>query len=107
MTMVRIRKGDTVAVLSGKDRGKRGKIIEVLPGRGMARVERLNLLKHFERRTAQDKPGGIIEREAPIALGKLAPVCPRCDRPSKVGFRAAEGQAKQRVCRRCGEVLGG
>ena len=105
--MARIRKGDTVAVLTGKDRGKRGKILGMMPDRGAALVERLNLVKHFERRTQADRPGGIVEREAPIALAKLALVCPRCDRPSRVGFRLSEGQAKQRVCRRCGEVLGG
>ena len=103
--MVRLKKGDTVSILSGKDRGKRGKVLEVMPGKDAALVERLNLVKHFERRTAQDKPGGIIEREAPIYLAKLAPVCPRCDRPAKVGFRVSEGQAKQRVCRRCGEAI--
>lgn len=105
--MRRIKKGDTVTILAGKDRGKRGKILSILHARDAALVERLNLVKHFERRTAQDKPGGVIEREAPIALSKLAPVCSRCDRPSKVGFRVSEGQAKQRVCRRCGEALGG
>lgn len=105
--MARIRKGDTVAVLAGKDRGKRGKILSIVSERHAALVERLNLVKHFERRTAQDKPGGIIEREAPISLSKLAPVCARCDRPSKVGYRVSESHAKQRVCRRCKEALGG
>ena len=105
--MVRLKKGDLVAILSGKDRGKRGKILSIVSERNAALVERLNLVKHFDRRTAQDKPGGIIEREASISLSKLAPVCTRCDRPSKVSYRVAEGQAKQRVCRRCKEVLGG
>ena len=103
--MARIRKGDTVAVLTGKDRGKRGKVLGMMPARGAALVERLNLVKHFERRTQADQPGGIVEREAPIALAKLALVCPRCDRPSRVGVRLSEGQVKQRVCRRCGEAI--
>lgn len=103
--MARLRKGDTVAVLSGKDRGKRGKILSILSEREAALVERINLVKHFERRTAADRPGGIIEREAPIALAKLAMVCPRCDKPSRIGFAVKD--AKQRVCRLCGEVLGG
>lgn len=104
---MKIKKNDTVLIISGKDRGKRGKVFGMLPARGAALVERLNLVKHFERRTQAGRPGGIIEREAPIALAKLALVCPRCDRPSRVGVRLGEGQAKQRVCRRCGEVLGG
>ena len=105
--MARVKKGDLVAVLTGKDRGKRGKVLGMLPAREAALVERLNLVKHFERRTQADRPGGIVEREAPIALAKLALVCPRCDRPSRVGFRLSAGQAKQRVCRRCGEAFGG
>lgn len=105
--MVRLKKGDTVAVLSGKDRGKRGKVISIVAERDAALVERLNLVKHFDRRTAQDRPGGIIEREAPIQLSKLAPVCTRCDKPSKVTYKVSEGKVKQRVCRKCGEVLGG
>ena len=102
--MARLRKGDTVAVLSGKDRGKRGKILAIMTEREGALVERINLVKHFERRTAADRPGGIIEREAPIALAKLAVVCPRCDRASRVGVAVKD--AKQRICRRCGEVIG-
>lgn len=105
--MARLKKGDMVAVLSGRDRGKRGKILQVMPARGMALVERLNLVKHFERRTPQNQTGGIIEREAPLALSKVAVVCPRCDRPARVGFKVAQDGAKQRICRRCREVLGG
>ena len=104
---MRIKTGDQVAVLAGKDRGKRGKVLSVMSDRETALVERLNLVKHFERRTSQEQPGGIIEKEAPISLSRLAPVCTRCDRPAKVGFKVAEGKTKQRVCRRCGEVLGG
>ena len=105
--MARLKKGDTVVALSGKDRGKRGKIVRMFPERRVALVERLNLVKHFERRTQADQPGGIIEREAPMALGKLALVCPRCDRPTRVGFRVNAEVAKQRICRRCREVIGG
>jgi len=104
--MSRLKKGDVVAVRSGKDRGKRGKVLRVLPDRGAAVVERINLLKHFERRTRADQPGGIVEREAPIPLDKLALVCPRCNHPSRIGWRLTDG-AKHRICKRCQEVLGG
>lgn len=116
--MARLRKGDLVALLSGKDRGKQGKILKMLPDRQAALVERLNLVKHFERRTQVNQSGGILEREAPIALGKLTLVCPRCGRPTRVGFRVSEGSAsaatsaptahtKARVCKRCHDVVGG
>ena len=103
--MVRLRKADTVSVLSGKDRGKRGRILSMLPGKHAALVEQINLLKHFERRTGRDQPGGVIAREAPIRLDKLALVCSRCGKPTRVGFRVRDG-TKQRVCKRCGEVIG-
>ena len=104
--MSRVRKGDTVQVLTGKDRGKKGKILQIVHGGGAAIVERINLMKHFERRTGQDRPGGIIERETPLALAKLALVCPRCGKPTRVGMRVT-AEAKHRVCKRCQEVLGG
>ena len=104
--MARIKKGDTVAVLSGKDKGKTGKILRVWPQEERALVERLNLLKHFERRSQQQPAGGIVEREGPIALSKLALVCPSCRKPTRVGWRLLPDGAKQRICRKCNGVVG-
>ena len=104
--MARLRKGDTVAVRSGKDRGKRGKIIRVMPEEHTALVEQLNLATCFERRTRADQPSGLVRREAPLALDKLALVCPRCGKPTRVGFQT-EGQEKRRRCKHCREVIGG
>ena len=103
--MARIKKGDTVTVLSGKDRGKSGKVLHVWPGEDRALIERLNLVKHFERRTQQNPSGGIVEREGAIAMSKLAPVCPRCRRAARIGWTMSADGAKQRVCRRCRDVL--
>ncbi len=103
--MARIRKGDTVVVLSGKDRGKSGKVLQVWPERGRALVERVNLLKHFERRSQQNPSGGVIEREHPLALAKLAAQCPRCRRGVRTGWTAAADGTKQRICRTCKETL--
>ncbi len=104
--MARIKKGDTVAVLSGKDRGKSGKVLQVWPQELRALVERINLAKHFERRSQQSPQGGVVEREGPIALSKLALVCPKCHKPTRTGWQLiAEGE-KRRICRRCQEVLG-
>ena len=102
--MGRLKKGDMVQVLSGKDRGKRGKILSMVPERHAAIVERLNLAKHFERRAKADQPGGIIEREAPMVLDKLNLVCPRCGRATRGGVRLSQDGTKQRICKRCGEV---
>ena len=103
--MAKIKKGDTVSVLTGKDKGKSGKVLRVWPEEGQALVERLNLLKHFERRSQQNPSGGVIEREAPMPLAKLAILCPHCHRPSRVGWAITGDGAKQRICRRCKDVV--
>lgn len=103
--MARVKKGDTVMVLSGKDRGKTGKVLQVWPARDRALVERINLVKHFERRSQQNPSGGVIEREGPLALAKLAPLCPRCRKPARVRWSVSDSRGKQRVCRRCNEPL--
>ena len=103
--MARIKKGDQVYVLSGKDEGKTGKVLQVWPERERALVERVNLVKHFERRTPQNQAGGVIEREGAIALSKLALFCPKCRKPSRVGWSVSSNREKQRVCRQCKDIL--
>jgi large subunit ribosomal protein L24 len=103
--MARIRRGDTVSVLTGKDRGKSGKVLRVWLASERALVERINLVKHFERRTQRNQAGGVIEREAPLALSKLALVCPRCKAARRVGWLMSETGEKRRICRACHEPL--
>ena len=103
--MARIKKGDTVMVVSGKDKGKTGKVLRVWPEAERALVERVNLLKHFERRSQQNQAGGIVERESSLALAKLLPVCPKCRKPVRVAWSIAADGSKQRLCRKCNEVL--
>ena len=102
---MRVKKGDTVAVLSGRDKGKNGKILRVFSTAGVAVVERINLVKHFERKSQQNPAGGIVEREAPLPLAVLAPLCPRCNRGVRTGWSVAADGSKQRICRRCKDVL--
>ena len=103
--MARIKKGDTVAVLTGKNRGKIGKVLQVWPAREAALVEHINLLKHFERPTQQNQKGGIIEREAAIPLSKLGVFCAKCRKPSRGAWSAASGGERRRICHRCKEPL--
>ncbi len=98
--MALIRKGDTVSILSGKDKGKSGKVLQIWPGTQKALVERINLVKHFERRSQQNPSGGVVEREGALAISKLAILCPKCKKPSRIGWELGEG-SKQRICRRC------
>ncbi len=103
--MARIKKGDTVVVLGGKDRGKSGKVLQVWPVEDRALVERLNLAKHFDRPQGQNQPGGIIERERPIPLGKLAPLCAKCGKPARVGWQISDQGDKRRICHRCRDIV--
>ena len=118
---MKIRKGDLVQVLSGKDRGKQGRIIEADPRKGRVMVENLNLVKkHRKPRPLKDssrmgqtqiQPGGVIELTAPLPVSSVMLVCPTCNRPSRVGYEFREDEKgrriKVRVCKRadCGEVL--
>ena len=104
--MAKLKKGDTVVVLSGKDKGKSGKLLKVWPAEHRALVERVNLVKHFERRSQQNPSGGIVEREGALAISKLALQCPKCRKPSRVGWKISSDGDKQRMCRSCQEMVG-
>lgn len=109
--MQRVRKDDRVRVITGKDRGKEGRVIRLLPDRDRVLVEGVNYVRKHERirqtqRGAQE--GGIIETEAPIHISNVQPVCPSCDQPVRVGFRLSEDgdrRSKTRVCRNCGATF--
>ena len=103
--MARIRKGDQVILLSGKDRGKTGKVLQVWPARDRALVERLNMVKHFDRRTQENQAGGVIEREGALALSKISLLCPKCRKPSRTGWKILQDGTKQRICQRCQGVV--
>ena len=96
-----VKKGDTVLVLSGKDRGKQGKVLRVLATKGSAIVERVNFLKKHTRPNPQKNiKGGILERESAIRLDKLQVICPSCNEPARLGSHRTE-EGTQRYCRKC------
>ncbi|MEK7287008.1 MAG: 50S ribosomal protein L24 [Elusimicrobiota bacterium] len=99
-----IKKKDTVVILSGKDRGKKGEVLEVMPQEGRVVVAKVNLVKKH-RKTAREKPGGILTIEAPLALGKVALVCPKCAQPAKPRIQFLGDGTRVRVCRQCGEQI--
>jgi len=103
MIKSRIKKGDTVIVLSGRDKGKKGKVIEVLAKEGKLIVERVNVVKRHQR-PSRNFQGGIIEKALPLWAAKVMLVCPRCSEPARVGKKEMEGR-QARVCRSCGEVI--
>ena len=103
----RIKKNDTVMVIAGRERGKTGKVLKVIPADGRVIIERLNVVKRHSKPRGATSPGGIVEKEAPIAISNVMVFCERCNAPVRVGVKQAEaGGARSRVCRRCGEALG-
>ena len=100
-----IRKNDNVMVIAGKDRGKTGRIIKVLPDENRAIVERVNLVKRHLRPRSAQQPGGIVEKEASIHLSNIMVMCDPCNAPVRLGSkRLADGNTVT-ICRRCGENL--
>ncbi len=106
MPKVRVKKNDQVVVLSGRDRGAKGKVLRVQPGPGTAIVERINLVKKHTRPNPQRQiQGGVLEREAPIRLSKLMVICPECGKPTRLGRRRLEDGRGVRVCKKCDATL--
>ncbi|MBI4966869.1 MAG: 50S ribosomal protein L24 [Rhodospirillales bacterium] len=100
----RIRKGDRVAVLAGKDKGKRGEVLRVLTADGRAVVQGVNMVKRHQK-AAAGNAGGIVAKEAPIHLSNLALLDPKTDKPTRVGFKTLEDGRKVRFAKRSGETI--
>ena len=101
-----IKKNDLVMVIAGRDKGKTGKVLRVLPDTGRATVERLNIVKRHSKPRGAASPGGIVEKEAPVDISNLMFFCERCNAPVRVGYKIAADKSKTRVCRSCQESLG-
>lgn len=99
--MFKIRQGDIVQVVKGKDLGKKGKVLRVIPKQATAIVEGVNLVKKHRRQTRQDQTGGIISIEAPIKLCNIMILCKQCSRPVRTGFKTLADGTKSRFCKAC------
>jgi len=103
--MSEIKKNDRVRVMSGKDKGKQGKVLKVLRDKDAALVERCNFVKRHTRPTQAAKQGGIIEKEAPIKLAKLRVICPKCSKATRIGKEILDDGSRVRYCKKCNEHL--
>ena len=103
--MLKIRKGDTIRVIKGKDKGKTGKVLTVYLSLRKALVEGINLAKKHKRQTRQDEKGGIVSIEMPISVSNIALICKNCNRHSRVGFTILKDGTKARICKACKEAL--
>lgn len=107
--MQRIKKGDTVEIIAGKDKGFRGEVVVVMPKENRVIVNGVNIMKRHERArqlpNGQQIPAQITEFEAPLNLSNVMLVCPKCDEKSRVGFNVTDGGYKTRVCKNCNENI--
>jgi len=106
MPKVHVRKGDTVLVTTGKDSGKKGKVVSVLPEQSRVIVEGVNVVKRHTKPTQKLPQGGIMEKPAPVHSSNVMLFCTKCNSPTRIKKNILEDGKKVRVCKECGEVLG-
>ena len=104
MSAAKIKKGDQVIVLAGRDKGKKGEVFQVMPKEGRALVRGVNIVRRHQRQSVKDE-GGIVSKEAPIHLSNLAHEDPKDGKPTRVGFKVLEDGRKVRVAKRSGEQI--
>jgi large subunit ribosomal protein L24 len=100
-----IRKNDRVMVVAGKEKGKLGQVLQVLPEKEKAIVEKLNMVKRHTRPGGKAAQGGIVEKEAPLHVSSLMLVCGKCAEATRVGNKVLEDKSKVRFCKKCGEIM--
>ena len=102
---MKIRKNDTVLIVKGKERGKKGKVRKALPKENKVIIDGLNMIKRNSRTGGQARQAGIIELEAPLDIANVMLICNKCSKPARVGYRILDDGRKVRVCRVCAEVI--
>lgn len=105
MNKVHVKTGDTVVVLSGKDKGKQGKVLAVSPKEGKVIVEGLNIATKHVKPRRQGEQGGIVEAEAAMYASKVQLICPKCAKPTRIAHKILEDGSKTRVCKVCAEEI--
>jgi large subunit ribosomal protein L24 len=104
---IRLRRDDLVEVLTGREAGKTGKILKVIPDKNQVVVEKVNMIKRHTRPSPATGQGGIIEREAPLHVSNVMLICPKCATSGRFSFTTTGDKKKSRVCRRCKELIDG
>ena len=105
MNNVHVKTGDTVQILSGKDRGKQGKVMAVSPKEGKVIVEKCNMVTKHVKPRRMGETGGIVKAEGAMYACKVQIVCPHCGKPTRVAHKVLEDGSKERICKKCGESL--
>ena len=102
---IKLKKDDKVKVVTGKDKGKIGKVLKIDRQRSRVLVENINIVKRHSRPSAQNRQGGIVEREAHVHISNVMLMCSKCLEAARVGAKVLEDGKKVRVCKRCNEIL--
>ena len=102
---MKIRKNDTVLIIAGKDKGKKGKVRQAFPKENKVIVDGLNMAKRHSRARGVARQAGIIELETPLCVSNVMLICNKCNKPARVGFRFLDDGRKMRICRSCYEVI--
>ena len=100
-----IKTGDTVVVLSGSQKGKSGKVLQLIKAKDRAIVEGLNMVKRHYKAGVQGRQAGIVDKEMPMNASKVMPICPSCDKPTRVAIKVLDDGTKSRVCKHCEGML--
>ena len=105
MATSKIKKGDLVKVIAGKDKGKEGKVVEAIPSENKVIVEGVAMAKKHQKARMQGQESGIINKEMPIDASNVMRVCPKCGKGSRVGIKVFEDGSKAKFCKKCGETF--
>ncbi len=102
---LRIKKNDTVLVITGKEKGKKGRVLSVYPSKGKLLVEGINIIKRHMRPSRKYTQGGIIEKESPLTLSNVMLICPKCVKPTRIKSTILSDSEKARTCMRCKDIM--
>lgn len=105
MKKLHVKRGDLVEVISGKDKGKQGKVVTAFPETGRVIVEGVAMVKKHQKARVQGQESGILHMEAPIDASNVMRVCPKCEKPARTGVKILEDGSKVRYCKKCQEVF--
>ncbi|MEW6674643.1 MAG: 50S ribosomal protein L24 [Nitrospirota bacterium] len=100
-----IKKNDTVIVIAGKEKNKKGRVLSVYPLKGKLLIEKINVIKKHMKPSRKYTQGGIIEKEAPLHISNVMLICPKCDKPTRIENMVIESGRKVRLCKKCKEVI--
>ena len=102
---MKIQKNDTVLIIVGKDKGKKGKVRKAIPSKERVIIEGLNLIKRHSKTKGKTRQAGIIELEAPVSISNVMVICNKCNKPARIGYRLLEDGKRARYCHKCSEVI--